>query len=278
MKSSIGSFWVIIFLIAFASFTVGCKSTKKIQAAIVKKDSTSVLITNNSTNVDSMIIIKSALADINKKKIPFKTFSAKIKAEYQDVKGKQTNITAYVRMIKDSLIWISGYATVFNMEAFRVLISKDSVIVLNKLDKEVQFRSIDFLQEITQIPFDFSTLEDLLIGNPIFFTDSVVSYKEKESTVLLATISKFFKHLLTLNKTSGLLMHSKLDDLDINRNRTADITYDEYENNNGVNFSTFREITVSEKNKLDIQLKFKQYEFNKAIQIIFNIPNNYKRI
>jgi hypothetical protein len=72
-------------------------------------------------------------------------------------------------------------------------------------------------------------------------------------------------------------MHSKLDDVDVARNRTADITYGDYENNNGVPFSTYREITVSEKNKLDIHLNFKQYEFNKDLPITFTIPSNYKR-
>jgi hypothetical protein len=43
-------------------------------------------------------------------------------------------------------------------------------------------------------------------------------------------------------------------------------------------FPTSREITVSEKNKLDIQLKFKQYEFNKDLSISFNIPANFKRL
>ncbi len=259
-------------VVAFSS----CKSTKKIQAAVAKKDTTSVVITNRS-DADSLLIIKKVVTGIRNRAIDFKTFSAKLKAEYEDANGKQPNITVYIRAFKDSLIWISGYATVFNIEAFRMLITKDSVFVLDKINKTVQMRSIDYLQEVTQIPFDFSTLQALLVGNPVFFNDSVVSYKETESKILLATLGYEFKHLLTLNKTDGNIMHSKLDDIDMSRNRTADITYDEYENNNGVIFSTFREITVSEKNKLDIQLKFKQYEFNKELQISFSIPKNYKR-
>lgn len=276
LKKITDSSLIITFIIIVLVIFSGCKSTKKIQAAISKKDSTSVHITSQSDS-DSLIVIKNLLNDIHAKKTDFKTFSAKIKAEYEDVKGKQPNITAYVRMFKDSLIWISGYATVFNIEAFRVLINKDSVYVMDKINKEVQMRSIDYLQEVTQIPFDFTTLQNLLIGNPIFFSDSVVSYKETESKILLATIGTYFKHLITLNKADHTMLHSKLDDVDIARNRTADITYGEFENNEGVNFSTYREITVSEKNKLDIQLKFKQYEFNKELQISFVIPKNYKR-
>jgi hypothetical protein len=256
--------------------SVGCKTAKKIQAAVDKKDSTSINIIQ-PVNEDSILLVKSALQEVYRKKIDYKTFSAKIKVEYEDAKGKQPNITAYVRALKDSIIWISGYATIFNVEAFRILIKKDSVFVLDKINKEVKLRSIDYLQEVTEIPFDFETLQNLLIGNPIFLEDNVISYKETDSKILLATLGKYFKHLLTLNKTDHFLIHSKLDDVNIVRNRTADITYGDYLNNDGVNFSTFREITVSEKNKLDVLLNFKQYEFNKELVIIFNIPANYTR-
>ena len=270
----------VISILSIAAFLVlsisSCKTAKKIQASIDKKDSTSMHIINSATN-DSLAIIKNAVKDIHNKEKKFFTFSAKIKVEYEDSKGKKPNITAYVRILKDSLIWISGYATVFNIEAFRVLINKDSVFVLDKINKEVQYRSMDYLQEVTQIPFDLTTLQDLFVGNPVFFEDSILSYKETESKILLASVGKYFKHLLTLNKTDHLLIHSKLDDVNISKNRTADITYGDYENNNGGTFSTYREITVSEKNKLDIRLNYKQYEFNKDLSITFNIPPNYKR-
>jgi len=265
-----------IFFVFVLFSATGCKTAKKIQEAVDKKDTTSVHIANPYLN-DSLLVISNVMKGIHSKQILYKTFSAKVKVEYEDAKGKQPNITAYVRILKDSLIWISGYATVFNIEAFRVLITKDSVFVLDKINKEAKLRSMDFLQEVTEIPFDLKTLQNLFVGSPVFMEDSVISYKETESKILLATIGQHFKHLLTLNKNDQLLVHSKLDDVNVLRNRTADITYGEYENHNGVPFSTYREITVSEKNKLDIQLSFKQYEFNKDLSIIFSIPANYKR-
>ncbi len=266
----------IFFVLLVTLNSVGCKTAKKIQAAVDKKDSTSINITQ-PVNEDSILVIKNALKTVHDKQINFKTFSAKVKVEYEDANGKQPNITAYVRILKDSIIWISGYATVFNVEAFRILINKDSVFVLDKINKEVKSRSMDYLQELTEIPFDLNALQNLLVGNPIFLNDSVLSYKETESKILLATLGQYFKHLLTLSKSDHLLTHSKLDDVNIVRNRTADITYGNYETINGVNFSTYRQITVSEKNKLDINLNYKQYEFNKELLIVFNIPSSYIR-
>ncbi|MFZ4059265.1 MAG: DUF4292 domain-containing protein [Ferruginibacter sp.] len=254
----------------------GCHSPKKIQASISKKDTTSVHITQQSSE-DSLKLITETLDQLHKAKKEYTTFSAKIKVEYEDAKGKQPNITAYVRMIKDSVIWVSGYATLFNIEAFRILINKDSVFIVDKINKEVRYRSIDFLQEVSQIPFDLSTLQNLLVGNPVFFQDSIISYKETESKILIASLGESFKHLLTLKKGNRELLHSKLDDVNVERNRTADITYADYEYNFGYPFSTTREIVVSEKNRLDINLNYKQYEFNKDLSVSFNIPKNYKR-
>jgi hypothetical protein len=117
----------------------------------------------------------------------------------------------------------------------------------------------------------------MLIGNPIFLDTSVVYYKKADSKILVSTVGTFFKNLLTLSADNNLLLHSKLDDVDVNRNRTADITYDDFDNKAGVDFSTYREITVSEKNKLDIRLNYKQYEFNKELSVSFKVPKNYKR-
>ncbi|UAY51413.1 DUF4292 domain-containing protein [Ferruginibacter albus] len=281
MKKNYGqsAFVVVLFTtILFGSSLLSCKTAKKIQTAIVKKDSPTVVI--NQTEIDSAQQVKKTLDSLHSRYIDFNTFSAKIKVEYEDSKGKQPNVTAYVHILKDSVIWVSMYATVFNIEALRVLITKDSVFVLNKIEKEATLRSMDYLQEVTNIPFDFKTLQDLLVGNPVFLDNkNIVSYKKTaENKILIATIGKYFKNLITLNNSDeALLLHSKLDDVDINENRTADITYDAYENKIGFNFSTYREVTVSEKNKIDVRLNYKQYEFNKDVSVAFNIPQNYTR-
>jgi activator of HSP90 ATPase len=130
---------------------------------------------------------------------------------------------------------------------------------------------------VSQIPFDFYTLQDLLAGNPIFMDTNVIAFKTTETRTLVTILGKEFKHLLTLSADKNLLLHSKLDDVNLIRSRTADITYDDYESKDGITFSTYREITVSEKNKLDIRMNYKQYEFNKNVSVAFSIPKNYKQ-
>jgi Domain of unknown function (DUF4292) len=264
------------FLIILVFSLFSCKTVKQINKAIAPKDSSSVTIIDQS-KLDSIMMVKKTIENLNRNYIDFKTFNAKIKVQYQDSRGKNQDVTAIVRIIKDSTIWISITASLLSIEAYRVLITKDSIIVLNKLEKEVQYRSFDYLQEVTEIPFDYKTLQDLLVGNPVFIDSNIVYYKKTDNQILFSMVGKYFKNLLTVSADNYSLSHSKLDDVDIARSRTADLTYGEYENKSGFNFSTYREITVSEKNKLDIRLNYKQYEFNKELSVSFNIPKNYTK-
>jgi hypothetical protein len=168
-------------------------------------------------------------------------------------------------------------ATFLNIEVYRVLITKQNVILLNKQAKEVQYRTLDYLQDVTHIPFDFKTVQDLLIGNPVFFNEQNATFRKLENFLLISSVGEDFKNLLTLNADNGQLLHSKLDDVDLAHNRTADITYADYINTYGHWFATSRQVIVTEKNKLDIRMDFKQIEFNKELSVAFTIPKNYKK-
>jgi hypothetical protein len=273
MKNVAGVFFSLMILSCFLS----CRSTKKFQKAVNKKDS-ALVITSSQDSKDFLKIAKKVLDNLNSNHINFKTFSAKIHVEYEDSKGKKPDVNAFVRMYKDSVIWMSINATFLNIEAFRILITKDSVTILNKLDKQVDYKPLSFVQDIAKIPLDFKTLQDLIVGNPIYIGKNIVAYKQTENHILVSTTGEFFKNLLTLTtNNNNLIERSKLDDIGVAQNRTADLTYDQYENKSGTFFSTFREIVVAEKTKVDIRLDFKQYEFNKDLSFPFSVPKNYKR-
>jgi hypothetical protein len=183
-------------------------------------------------------------------------------------------------MFKDSVIYIKVIGSFLGIpgEGLQVKITKDSVVLVKKVgDKYVQRRSIDFLQEATEIPFDFYTLQDILIGNPVFLDNNIVSYREGNAQLSVFMIGDIFKHLITLSNADLSVVHSKLDDVDIQRNRTCDISFVNYVNLGSYRFSTYRNIVVSEKSKLDVNLDFKEFTLNEPLKYTFEVPKNYKR-
>ena len=256
-----------------------CRGPKKIQTAISKKDTTAVIVVNTDTGArheDSMQFIQRIVDTIIRQKIQFTTFNAKVEVDYTGGDGKKYNVNANVRMYKDSVAWISVNA-ILGIEAMRLLVTKDSVKLINKLDKIYTARSVSYLQEVIALPLDLSTFQDLIIGNPVYLDSNIVSYTKSGEELSLLSIGSVFRHFITLHASDKLVQHSKMDDVDVLRNRTCDLVYEKYEDKKGVRFSTRRQITVSEKSKLDVKLDFKNYDFNETLSFPFSVPKNYDR-
>lgn len=269
-------------ILLFITVLASCKTVKKvatIQEAIDKKDTTQTVVITETPKVDSASIVRGIMEKVVTNNIQFKTFNAKIKIDYESAENSDS-YTGYLSIAKDSLIFIRirGSFLGISAEGLQVKISKDSVVLVKKVgEKYVQYRTIDYLKEATQIPFDFSTLQDLLIGNPVFITDNIVSYRDGPTTLSVLMVGEIFKHLISLSNEDFKVVHSKLDDVDIQRNRTCAISFSNYQPMGTYQFATQRKIVVAEKSKLDINLDFKEFALNEPLKYTFEVPKNYKR-
>ena len=265
--------YILLFLIPIL---FSCRSTKNIQKVIGKKADEKE-IADLPSRLDTLRLVNNLLDSVNSKKALYSTFSAKIKVEYSNEKGKQPDFIANVRMRKDSLVWIS-IGNDIGIEGLRVLIDQDSIRIIDKLANTYQVRPVSSIQEISQLPFQLADLQGLLVGEPVFFNrDSILSYSGNTNTQTVLSTGTPFRHLLTVGM-NYLLEKSKLDDESPVLNRTASIAYKEYEEKNTLFFSTLREIYISTKGTLGIKLKFKDYRFNEELTYPFTIPKKFKRI
>jgi len=282
-------FLVIIVLIgAFLCGLAGCRSTKKIRKVIAatapRADTTgnaarSAALPPRDAHADSLAVIAGAVAGVRRNRIDFQTFSAHMHVHFQTGDGKNNEVNALVHIEKDKRIWVAIFGSLgpVTVEAFRVLITPDSVKILDKLKKIARLRSVSYLQDQIHLPVDFGTIQDILIGNAVYFdTSRILYYRTETKGLSLYSVGAVFSNFLTLN-TDYTLLHSKLDDTDPMRARTCDMTYGDYDFSGAVPFSTYRKISVTEKAKVDIELNIKQYKFNEMLSDNFVIPKNYKR-
>jgi hypothetical protein len=271
-------------LLGFLLLVIGfsaCKTAKKtqgLQDAMSKKDTTQAVIISE-VKIDSGAIVRDILTKVVKNKIEFNTFNAKIKVDYESAE-KSDNYTIYLSMRKDSVILIKVKGSFLGISSvgLEARITRDSLVLVQLVgEKNVKYRSITYLQEISQIPFDFATLQDIVLGNPIYIDSNILSYKNSESGLLVQMAGELFKHLLTLNNNNYQILHSKLDDINVQRNRTCDISQNSFQPMGNFMFATYRKITLSEKSKLDVYLDFKEYTLNEPLKYTFDIPRNLKR-
>jgi hypothetical protein len=276
MKIKIGFLVLLVFVM------VSCRTVKKvegIQEALSKKDTAQIVVVNTMPVVDSAAIVRDIMGKVEQHKINFKTFNAKIKVDYQGAE-KKDNYTVYLSMAKDSVILIRVKGTFLGIAAIglEAKVTRDSVVLVQKVgDKSVTKRSIAYLQEVTEIPFDFKSLQDLLIGNPIFFSNNLVSYKSNNNQLLVTMVGDLFKNLINIDNSTQRILFSKLNDVNTHRSRSCDITYGNFQPLAGSWFAADRKISMSEKSKLDIFLDFKEFSIDDPIKYSFEIPKNYKK-
>ena len=258
---------------------VSCTTMKKVQViqeALTKSDTAKVQLVTEIKKVDSGAIVKDILQKITATQLDFKTMNARIKVDYESAKNADSYI-ANLSMVKDSAIFITirGAMGVIGIKA---LIKKDSVVLIYPLNKKVERKPLIYLQEVVKIPFTFTTIQDLLIGNPIFMDNNkMVSYKLNNNKLQVSMLGNLFKNLIILNEDNSKVLNLKLDDIDVSQHRTCNITYSSHVAVNQYQFPLIRDIAISANTKLDIHMEFKEYSFNDPIKYAFTIPKPGKR-
>ncbi|HTJ14388.1 MAG TPA: DUF4292 domain-containing protein [Dinghuibacter sp.] len=273
--------FVVFGLVAIAAGAIGsCRSTKKIQQVINKKDTTSLVIVHRDVQPpapDSVNLLNKIVGGMYAHHIDFNTFSAKVRVDYSNDQGHQPDFTAVIHMKRDSIIWVD-ISGPLGIGGFRVLITPDTLRFMDKLANTYSVRPLSYLQDVAQLPLDLHTLQDLLVGNLVFFDSTrITSYRQGNNSVFLLSVGQLYKNLVILSGGDYRITHAKLDDVDPTRNRTADLTYDDYVGQGGFLFPTTRSIILSEKTRVDIELNFKQFEFNVPLTYPYNVPKKYKR-
>ena len=258
-------------------FMAACTNVKKVQVlkdALSKSDST--YLVKKKPTIDSNLIVQNIVHHIVENKLKFSTMNARLKLDYESEKNAD-NYIVNISLIKDSAIYITirGAMGVIGLKA---IIDKDSVLLIFPLNRTQERRPLSYLQEVVKIPFTFQTIQDLMIGNPIFMDKvTLTSYKKTADRLQIGLLGNLFKNLIVLNEDNTKVLHFKLDDVDISEHRTCDITYSQHEAVLNGQFPLSREIIIGGKSKLEIRMEIKEYSFNEPLKYTFAIPKPGKR-
>ncbi len=107
---------------------------------------------------------------LKKNEFQFETISAKATVNLIDSANKKTAFKTHLRIRKDSVIWMS--ISKIGMEAARVVITQDSVKLMDRFKKEYFLGDFDYINKIFGADLDYQMLEALLIGNSLDFEEN----------------------------------------------------------------------------------------------------------
>ena len=139
------------FVILLIPFLFACKSKEVVVTQEPLKERTQAFLTRH----------------LDKNKFDFEWLGMKLDAEFTSGEEQQ-GFKATVRMRRDSAVSVS-VSPALGIEVLRLLVDKDSLKMVSEIpgDKYVFLGSVDQLTDLAKIDLDLSTLQDLLIGNPI---------------------------------------------------------------------------------------------------------------
>ncbi len=208
--------------------------------------------------------------------LDFEYLQAKSKIKYDD--GIQNfNANATIRIRQDSLIWISISST--GVEAIRSIIQKDSIFVIDRINKEYREFSFDSLQRAYNIPIDYHMVQSVLIGNLIKTRKNNDKVLKNDDFFILKQNSGNLTIDNFVNKKTMKIERVKVRETPSESN--MEIKYEDFQMTN--------EILIPYKNSVfltynrnnselvsHLNINFSRVAINeKKIKFPFNIPNRY---
>lgn len=238
-----------------------------------------VLTGRMPVGVDSSAVLKSeALALISRSRenaIEYNWLSARIKVEYSDENINQ-DFTAVVRMRRDSMLWISLQGP-FGIEGARILVSRDSIFVVNKLGNEFLRQPLSYLSKVLPMPTDVRQLQDFILGNYLQFKGAGADYRGKaDSMQQIQEESPYFRCRFLLYPQNCTLASCVLTDKMLGREMC--ITFGGYMLEQGKPFSGERNIDIKGAKKVSMHWVFIKTRVNEPLSFPFSIDPAMKEV
>jgi hypothetical protein len=130
--------------------------------------------------------------------------------------GKKSGFKINARLLKDSAIWMS-ISPALGIEVARMLLTKDSVKLINKYDKTYFAGTYDYLSKKYHQEITFELFQNVLAGKPLGY-DPGTKFKiftEIDRYLLQAKASKRLARISGVKKSDWISM----DSLDIKENK-----------------------------------------------------------
>jgi hypothetical protein len=251
--SCMSKLFIVCILAAVAFFS--CKTSSSVQKTIPNK------VTSDSSGISAAAILDS----ISAHSFRFNYFSAKAKVVITEGDGT-TEFTANIRMRNDSAIWIS-ISPALGLEVARVLITQDSIRLIDRLNKKQFSKGFDFFTAFTSLPMNYGEVQNLICGNLIFIQQKNFSETQNDSLYQLQWKEGDEKNDFSVNKNFLNMMQHVVDPKAgsvSTKNLQYDIQYTP-------SFSLLRKIECFNPDQIDVEITFSKVKVNEPLVFPFKL-------
>ena len=226
-------------------------------------------------------ITTAALLDSVRTNSP-ETLTAKLNVNHSNEKGTQS-FGARIRVKKDSIIWLS-VTPALGIEAVRVVITPDSIKMINRIEQKFFVESFEKTNELLQLEVNFQILQSVLTG------DFVSLYNE--DVYSLTPLVDLYTLIADSTKTKSSTAELKLEqytEIDPSiwrvtrsvlnnpaRNEHILAEYNDFQRLESIIFPTSMRFRTQGKENIAVDLNWTKIEEKTTLRFPFNIPNKYE--
>ena len=251
MKSILSAFLIV--------FLIGCKSKQSVATASA----------NENTEVSKVI------KGHYKNEHDFTTLNIRANAKYEDEKQSHS-MNADIRIKKDDIIWIN--IKFLGIPMAKAMITPTKVSYYEKINNTYFEGDFSMLSNWLGTDLDFNKVQNLFLGKAIDdltkdkWVSEVVEKMFKLSLPNSSDIAKefYFEGANYLLKKETITQASQ--------NRSLEIRYPSFKEEKGMFLPNEINIKAEQKDKVTIDIEYKNTTFNENLSYPFSIPSGYTAI
>ena len=246
-----------------AVIATGCKARKMVSAPVATAP---VVVDNSKANT---------IAAIKSRQLTFNTFSGKADGEL-NIDNDNKNVSMNIRIAKGKQIWVSVSINLLaSFEVGRVLITPDSIKVINKVEGVYIKKPFSFIHGYAGKQVNYTTVESLLTGNapPELITTNADLQKTDNNIALSGKMQQLlYKMIFNPDmKLSQLNLSNEQQQQSLQVNNSSFVLVEGRTLPSQINIGS----KLGQKN-ISVKLEYSKIELDRALEYPFNIPESYK--
>lgn len=258
--------FVVLSLIAI-TFLCSCKSKKNLSSS----GSNTLVISGKASHEEA----ENTLKLIQQNRNDYNYVKADATAAYNDGKNAY-DLDVELVCEKDKYIWMKVTA-LLGIEAARVMITKDKIQLLDRLNRKHITANYTYLKNFTDIPLTFAQLQNMIAGNALFDADA------KQSSIENAGAEKLLIYLFNQNIQTNIynaisFKNRKSIVADTIKNQSLEIDYSDYTANGTNTVPANISINIKGEKNVACQFKLSNFAFDKKGEVQFSVPKSYQEI
>jgi hypothetical protein len=202
----------------------------------------------------------------------FSFYQSRAKVNYKDDKQK-VELDVNLIMEKDQYIWMSVTA-VLGIEVARVMITQDSVKILDRLHRKYIAADFDYIQRMSNVPLKLNNLQNLIVGNTVF--NNSVQKSEVDTVLGILSVSTLIN---TQKQTTFYNTNYKVNRTLIaeqNQSRQLNISYPTYANFDQNVYPSTLNINIRAEKNIECTFELSNFVFTKKREAQFTVPSGYE--